>query len=105
MNRGHNGSYDLTAMSTGRRMSSAMSEHEINSQGEAFTEHHKDESVCARGRKLDGELHGYWEWFRKDGTCKRSGSFDRGVQIGVWTTYDSKGIVYKVTNFQARNRS
>jgi antitoxin component YwqK of YwqJK toxin-antitoxin module len=67
------------------------------SGGEAFTEFHKDGSVCAKGRKLDGGLHGYWEWFRKDGTLKRSGWFDRGVQVGQWTTYDSAGRVYKVT--------
>ena len=65
--------------------------------GEAVTEFHKGGSVCARGFKLDGALHGYWEWFRTDGTLKRSGWFDRGVQVGEWTTYDSAGRVYKVT--------
>jgi len=70
--------------------------------GEAFTEYHKEGSVCAKGRKLDGELHGYWEWFRKNGTLKRSGTFDRGVQVGEWTTYDAKGKVYKVTTIKAK---
>jgi antitoxin component YwqK of YwqJK toxin-antitoxin module len=40
---------------------------------------------------------GYWEWFRKDGSRMRSGSFEKGVQVGKWTTYDRKGKVYKVT--------
>jgi antitoxin component YwqK of YwqJK toxin-antitoxin module len=71
-------------------------------EGEEFTEFHKDGSVCAKGRKLDGELHGYWEWFRKDGTRKRSGSFDRGVQVGEWTTYDAEGDVYKVTTMKRK---
>jgi antitoxin component YwqK of YwqJK toxin-antitoxin module len=70
--------------------------------GEVFTEFHKDGSVCAKGRKLDGVLHGYWEWFRKDGTLKRSGWFDRGVQVGAWTTYDSAGKVYKVTTIREK---
>jgi antitoxin component YwqK of YwqJK toxin-antitoxin module len=51
---------------------------------------------------LGGEMHGYWEWFRKDGTRMRSGHFDRGVQVGEWTTYDAKGNVYKVTRMKAK---
>ena len=30
----------------------------------------------------DGEMDGYWEWFRLDRTIMRSGSFDRGRQVG-----------------------
>ena len=40
-------------------------------------EHHKDGSVRAKGHMLDDELHGYWEWFRKDGSRMRSGHFDK----------------------------
>ena len=61
------------------------------------TEHHRDGSVWARGFKLDGELHGYWEWFRKNGVRMRSGHFDRGQKVGEWITYDAAGEVYKVT--------
>lgn len=43
---------------------------------------------------------GYWEWFRKDGTKLRSGHFDRGEQVGEWTTYDSAGRVYNVTQMR-----
>lgn len=56
--------------------------------GEAVAEFHKGGSVCAKGRKLEGTLHGHWEWFRPEGTLKRSGWFDRGVQVGNWTTYE-----------------
>jgi antitoxin component YwqK of YwqJK toxin-antitoxin module len=44
-------------------------------------------------------MHGYWEFFRKDGTLMRSGSFDSGKQIGFWTTYDQSGHPYKETEF------
>jgi antitoxin component YwqK of YwqJK toxin-antitoxin module len=44
-------------------------------------------------------MHGYWEFFRKDGTLMRSGSFDSGKQIGIWTTYDQSGHPYKETEF------
>jgi antitoxin component YwqK of YwqJK toxin-antitoxin module len=51
---------------------------------------------------LDGIPTGYWEWFRKDGTKMRSGSFLQGEQVGEWTTYDREGKVYKVTQFKGR---
>ena len=47
----------------------------------------------------DGELEGYWEWFRLDGSKLRSGHFNRGKQVGEWTTYDATGKVAKVTHF------
>jgi antitoxin component YwqK of YwqJK toxin-antitoxin module len=49
---------------------------------------------------LDGQQTGYWEWFRKDGTKMRSGTFENGQQVGHWTTYDKSGAVYKVTTFK-----
>ena len=50
-----------------------------------------DGGLKARGRMKDGELHGAWSWWRKDGTLMRTGSFDRGAQVGTWTTYDATG--------------
>jgi antitoxin component YwqK of YwqJK toxin-antitoxin module len=61
------------------------------------THHHKGGSVRAKGWLRDGELDGTWEWFRKDGTKMRSGTFDMGQQVGEWTTSDALGDVYKVT--------
>jgi hypothetical protein len=37
---------------------------------------------------LDGQTHGYWEWFRLDGTMMRSGTFNRGNQVGLETRFD-----------------
>jgi antitoxin component YwqK of YwqJK toxin-antitoxin module len=64
---------------------------------EEHIEYHKDGSVWARGDMVNGECEGYWEWFRKDGTRMRSGYFDKGKQVGEWTTYDQKGNIFKVT--------
>ncbi len=61
------------------------------------TERHRDGSIRARGQVVNGRPDGYWEWFRLDGTLLRSGFFDRGRQIGEWTTYDASGAPYKVT--------
>ncbi|SFK99528.1 toxin-antitoxin system YwqK family antitoxin [Geodermatophilus ruber] len=59
---------------------------------------HRDGSLRARGPVVDGKPHGYWEWFRLDGTKLRSGRFDQGHDVGEWTTYDRSGTPYKVTN-------
>lgn len=65
-------------------------------------ERHRKGTICAKGQTLDGELHGYWEWYRPNGTLKRSGSFDKGGKVGTWTTYDATGAPYKVTQVKTR---
>jgi len=62
--------------------------------------YHKDGSIWAKGTMVDEQPDGYWEWFRKDGTRMRSGHFEKGKQVGEWTTYDKQGKVYKVTNMR-----
>lgn len=66
----------------------------------AYTHFHRDGSVRARGQNLDGVPHGYWEWFRLDGTIMRSGSFEAGAQVGEWITYDKNGAPYKTTQIK-----
>jgi antitoxin component YwqK of YwqJK toxin-antitoxin module len=62
--------------------------------------------VRFRGANLDGKMHGPWKFFRRDGSLMRSGSFDRGTQIGVWRTYDRTGNVIKETDFsRAKSRT
>lgn len=67
-----------------------------------FEQRHKGGTLWARGQTLDELPTGYWEWFRKDGTRLRSGWFERGEQVGEWTTYDQAGEVYKVTTIKPR---
>lgn len=55
------------------------------------------ETIWSKGKEVNSLPDGYWEWFRIDGTKKRSGYFDLGTSIGEWTTYDEAGQVYKVT--------
>jgi hypothetical protein len=43
---------------------------------EPYTEYHKDGTVWAKGQMWDGVPIGYWEWFQKDGTKLRSGTFE-----------------------------
>ncbi|MDG2497767.1 MAG: hypothetical protein P8M68_06280 [Aquiluna sp.] len=44
-----------------------------------------------KGEHLNGKMQGYWEFYRKDGSLMRSGSFDQGKQIGLWKTYARDG--------------
>jgi antitoxin component YwqK of YwqJK toxin-antitoxin module len=68
-------------------------------------QYHKDGSVWAKGQMLDGAPAGYWEWFRKDGTKMRSGTFANGEQVGERTTYDRNGAVHKVTDMSRKKKS
>jgi len=51
-----------------------------------------------KGEYLQGEMHGPWEFFRKDGSLMRSGEFNQGVQIGIWRTFDRAGKLVSEKN-------
>ena len=65
-------------------------------------DYHKNGAVKAKGEVVDGLLHGYWEWFRIDGSKMRSGYFDQGQQVGEWATYADDGRVVKVTQMKTK---
>jgi antitoxin component YwqK of YwqJK toxin-antitoxin module len=62
-------------------------------------EHFANGNVKMRGAHLADEMHGPWEFYRLDGSLLRSGTFDRGRQIGLWRTHDRAGKVVKETDF------
>ena len=64
-----------------------------------FIEYYKNGGIKSRGKYKGKNMHGYWEFFRLDGSLMRSGSFTNGAQSGEWTTYSSTGKKVKVTNF------
>jgi len=66
--------------------------------GLTFKYHANGETIWSKGKIISGQAEGYWEWYRIDGTIKRSGYFNNGEPMGEWTTYDGNGKVYKVTN-------
>ena len=61
--------------------------------------YYADGGLQSRGYTLDGEMHGEWEFFRKDGSIMRTGAFDRGRTVGTWRTYDRGGRLVKETAF------
>lgn len=52
-----------------------------------------------KGEYLNGKMHGYWEFYRKDGSLMRSGTFNEEVQVGVWKTFARDGSLVKETKF------
>jgi len=65
--------------------------------GETIKYHANGETIWSKGKVMNDQPEGYWEWYRIDGTIKRSGYFDNGEPVGEWTTYDEEGKIYKVT--------
>ena len=63
------------------------------------TEYYPDGQLKAVGPMKDGQLHGHWKWYRRDGTLMRTGQFSHGDQVGTWTTWDAAGNSVKVTRF------
>ncbi len=59
--------------------------------------HANGKTIWSKGKIVDGKTDGYWEWYRLDGTLKRSGYFEKGEPVGEWITYDQSGNVYKVS--------
>lgn len=59
--------------------------------------HANGKTIWSKGKVVDEQPDGYWEWYRPDGTKKRSGHFELGEQVGEWITYDAEGNPYKVT--------
>ena len=55
--------------------------------------------VKHRGARIDGAMHGVWEFYRLDGSLMRAGSFDRGRQIGVWRTNARDGSTVSEKDF------
>lgn len=56
------------------------------SSGE-FMEFYDNGFLKAKGKYREGEMHGYWEFFRRDGSIMRSGKLSHGEPIGEWQTY------------------
>jgi antitoxin component YwqK of YwqJK toxin-antitoxin module len=74
----------------------------IDSQGFTIKFHANGKTRWSKGKIVDVEPEGYWEWYRLDGTIKRSGHFHLGKPVGEWITYDKTGQIYKRTLIQAR---
>ena len=66
-------------------------------KGYTIKYHANGKTRWSKGKIKAGKPEGFWEWYRINGTLKRSGSFKKGEPVGTWTTYDSMGKVYKIS--------
>lgn len=55
--------------------------------------------VKYRGRIKAGEMHGGWEFFRKDGSLMRTGEFRAGEKCGIWRTFSANGLLATEKSF------
>jgi uncharacterized protein YdhG (YjbR/CyaY superfamily) len=55
--------------------------------------------VQFKGVMRNGEMHGAWQWFRKEGSLMRTGHFKNGAQVGTWETWGRNGQLVKSTTF------
>jgi antitoxin component YwqK of YwqJK toxin-antitoxin module len=69
----------------------------LTDDGLTIKYHANGRTIWSKGAVVAGQPEGYWEWYRLDGTIKRSGWFAQGVPMGDWTTYDGAGQIFKVT--------
>lgn len=70
---------------------------DVLDDGNTVKYHANGKTMWSKGKMVDDAPDGYWEWYRPDGTIKRSGYFEMGEPVGEWVTYDSKGNTYKTT--------
>ena len=57
--------------------------------------HANKNTIWSKGKMINDLPEGYWEWYRVDGTLKRSGHFEKGEPVAEWNTYDETGNLYK----------
>jgi uncharacterized protein YdhG (YjbR/CyaY superfamily) len=52
-----------------------------------FMEFYDNGFLKAKGRYREGQMHGHWEFFRRDGSIMRSGKLSHGEPVGEWQTH------------------
>lgn len=67
-------------------------------KGYTIKYHANGTTKWSKGKISNGKPEGYWEWYRMNGTLKRSGHFKGGEPVGEWITYGPDGKPHKVTN-------
>ena len=64
--------------------------------------HANGKTIWSKGQIINGVPEGDWQWYRIDGTLKRSGAFLKGEPMGTCITYDQNGKPYKTTKKESK---
>lgn len=57
----------------------------------SFVEYYDNGYCKQRGKYREGQMHGKWSWWRRDGSLMRTGEFRDGEKTGSWVTYTREG--------------
>lgn len=64
-----------------------------------FLQFYDNGRLKSRGRMKAGQMHGGWEWCRRDGSLMRTGSFRDGDRTGEWVAYGRDDQLVRTTMF------
>ena len=52
-----------------------------------YLEFYDNGHLKSKGKYKDGQMHGNWEFYRRDGSLMRSGRLEKGEPVGKWQTF------------------
>jgi len=52
-----------------------------------YLEFYDNGHIKSRGKYKDGQMHGNWDFYRRDGSMMRSGRLEKGEPVGKWQTF------------------
>ena len=52
-----------------------------------YLEFYDNGHLKSKGKYKDGQMHGNWEFYRRDGSLMRSGRLENGQPVGKWQTF------------------
>lgn len=52
-----------------------------------YLEFYDNGHLKSQGKYKDGQMHGNWKFFRRDGSLMRSGGLEQGEPVGQWQTH------------------
>ncbi len=56
-------------------------------KGGEYLEFYDNGHLKSKGKYKDGQMHGNWEFYRRDGSLMRSGRLEKGEPVGKWQTF------------------
>ena len=52
-----------------------------------YLEFYDNGYLKSKGKYKDGQMHGNWEFYRRDGSLMRAGRLEKGEPVGKWETF------------------
>ncbi len=52
-----------------------------------YRDYYDNGHLKSKGKYRDSQMHGHWQFFRRDGSLMREGKLNMGEPVGEWTTH------------------